>query len=79
MIANPLLYTNGTYRIDFAGLERKVADPKVKLLLLCNPHNPAGRAWNRQELTRLGEIYLRNDVLVIADEIHYELVYLRHT
>ena len=75
---NPLLYINETYRIDFAGLEQKASDPKVKLLLLCNPHNPAGRVWTRQELTRIGEICLRNDVIVIADEIHCELVYPGH-
>ena len=58
----PLVYLNETYLIDFEELERKAADPKVKLLLLCNPHNPAGRVWTRQELTRLGEICLRNNV-----------------
>lgn len=75
----PLVYCNDTYRIDFEELERQAADPKVKLLLLCNPHNPAGRVWTRQELTRLGEICLRNDVWVIADEIHCELVFGEHT
>lgn len=79
IVENPLLYINETYRIDFAGLEQKASDPKVKLLLLCNPHNPAGRVWTRQELTRIGEICLRNDVIVIADEIHCELVYPGHT
>lgn len=79
IVANPLIYTNESYRIDFADLERKAADPKVKLLLLCNPHNPTGRVWTREELTRLGEICLRNQVLVVADEIHCELVYPAHT
>ena len=79
IVENPLLYINETYRIDFAGLEQKASDPKVKLLLLCNPHNPAGSVWTRQELTRIGEICLRNDVIVIADEIHCELVYPGHT
>lgn len=75
MIANPLIYINETYRIDFVDLARKAADPKTKILLLCNPHNPAGRVWTRQELTRIGEICLQNDVLVVADEIHCELTY----
>lgn len=75
VVANPLLYINETYRIDFEDLERKASDPKVRLLLLCNPHNPAGRVWTRQELTRIGEICFRNDVLVVADEIHCELVF----
>lgn len=79
MIANPLIYRNGTYQIDFADLEQKAADPSVKVLLLCNPHNPAGRVWTKQELTRIGDICIRNNVWVIADEIHCELVFPGHT
>lgn len=79
VVVNPLLYVNGTYRIDFEGLERLASDPKVKLLLLCNPHNPTGRVWTRQELIRIGEICFRNDVLVVSDEIHCELVFPEHT
>ena len=79
MVANPLLYRNGTYQIDFADLERKAADPQVKVLLLCNPHNPAGRVWTKQELTRIGEICIRNDVWIVADEIHCELVFPGHS
>lgn len=79
IVANPLVYTNGTYRIDFDDLARKATDPKVKLLLLCNPHNPVGRVWTQAELMCIGEICLRNDVLVVADEIHCELVYSGHT
>lgn len=77
-VANPLIYANGTYRIDYDDLERKAADPKVKLLLLCNPHNPVGRVWTRQELRRIGEICIRNRVLVVADEIHCEMVFSGH-
>lgn len=77
-VANPLIYANGTYWIDYDDLERKAADPKVKLLLLCNPHNPVGRVWTRQELRRIGEICIRNRVLVVADEIHCELVFSGH-
>ena len=79
MIANPLVYRNGTYQIDFADLEQKAADPSVKVLLLCNPHNPAGRVWTKQELTRIGDICIRNNVWVVADEIHCELVFPGHT
>ena len=79
MIANPLIYRNGTYQINFADLEQKAADPSVKVLLLCNPHNPAGRVWTKQELTRIGDICIRNNVWVIADEIHCELVFPGHT
>lgn len=79
IVTNPLIYENQTYQIDFADLERKTADPRVKLLLLCNPHNPAGRVWTREELLHIDEICLRNHVKVVADEIHCELVFPGHT
>ena len=71
---NDLTYRGGAYTIDFADLERKAADPEVKAMLLCNPHNPAGRVWSPEELRRIGEICLRNGIFVVADEIHCELV-----
>lgn len=74
IVTNPLINENRTYRIDFDDLEAKAADPKVKLLLLCNPHNPVGRVWTKEELTHIGEICLRHNVWVVADEIHCELV-----
>lgn len=76
---NELIYKDGVYSIDYEDLERKAADPKAKLLLLCNPHNPVGRAWKREELQRIGEICLRNNVIIISDEIHCDLVYEGHT
>lgn len=79
IVTNPLKYEHQTYRIDFEDLERKTADPGVKLMLLCNPHNPAGRVWTREELCRIGEICLKNGVTVVADEIHCELVFPGHT
>lgn len=79
MVANELIYKDRTYSIDFAGLEEKASDPKVKLMLLCNPHNPVGRVWKREELQRIGEICLRNNVTVVSDEIHCDLVYPGHT
>ena len=79
VVASPLVYADGTYRIDFEKLEERVSDPRVKLMLLCNPHNPAGRVWTRQELTRIGEVCFRHDVQVVADEIHCELVFPGHT
>ena len=72
-LANPLINENGAYRMDLEDLERKAADPQAKLIFLCNPHNPAGRAWTAEELTRLGEICLRHGVTVISDEIHCDL------
>lgn len=76
---NDLIYKDGAYSIDYEDLERKAADPKAKLLLLCNPHNPVGRVWKREELQRIGEICLRNNVIIISDEIHCDLVYEGHT
>ena len=74
IVESPLIYTDNTYSIDFEDLESKASDPKVKAMILCNPHNPAGRVWSRDELIRIGEICIRYDVVVIADEIHCELV-----
>ena len=65
---------DNAYTVDFDALERRALDPAVKLMLLCNPHNPAGRVWTAEELRRIGDICLRHDVLVVADEIHCELV-----
>lgn len=75
IVSNPLRRTADTYEMDFDALERCAADPRAKVMLLCNPHNPAGRVWTPDELTRLGNICLRNGVTVVADEIHGELVY----
>lgn len=75
IVSNPLRRTADTYEMDFDALERCAADPRAKVMLLCNPHNPAGRVWTPDEMTRLGNICLRNGVTVVADEIHCELVY----
>lgn len=75
IVSNPLRRTADTYEMDFDALERCAADPRAKVMLFCNPHNPAGRVWTPDELTRLGNICLRNGVTVVADEIHCELVY----
>lgn len=74
MIDESLLIPEGdTYLMDFDDLERRTADPRAKVLLLCNPHNPVGRVWTKEELKRVGEICFRNGVTVISDEIHCEL------
>lgn len=75
---SPLVHIGNTFIIDYDDLERKVADPKVKVMLLCNPHNPAGRVWRREELIRIGEICIRHGVTVVSDEIHCELVFPGH-
>ena len=74
---NKLIYdTEGdqaTWYIDFEDLERRAADPMAKVLLFCNPHNPCGRVWPREDLERVADICRRNGVIVISDEIHCEL------
>ena len=73
-----LVYENNTYTIDWEDFERKCSDSRVRIFLLCNPHNPAGRVWTVEELRRMGEICLTYGVFVIADEIHCELVMPGH-
>ena len=75
MVSSPLRFADNTYTIEYEDLERKAADPKVKVMLLCNPHNPAGRVWRHEELVRIGEICIRHGVTVVSDEIHCELVF----
>lgn len=75
IVHNPLHLTDGRYRMNYAGLEALAADPDVVMLILSSPHNPVGRVWTPDELRRLGEICLAHDVLVIADEIHGDLIY----
>jgi cystathionine beta-lyase len=79
VVTNPLIYENGRYKMDFQDLAEKARDPRLKLAILCSPHNPVGRVWTPEELKRFGEICLANDVLVAADEIHSDLVYSGHT
>ena len=76
--SNLLINEAGSYSIDFDGLKRLAADPRTTVLLLCNPHNPTGRVWTRNELRHIGDICLRHGVFVIADEIHCELTYEGH-
>lgn len=75
ILSNPLVKDGDTYNIDFEDLEKKAADEKARIMLLCNPHNPAGRVWSREELEKIGEICIRNGVTVISDEIHCEFVF----
>lgn len=69
----PLRYEAGQYGIDWAALEAGLADPQVSLMILCNPHNPCGLLWNRDELVRIGELCARHGVIVVSDEIHGDL------
>lgn len=78
LVKNPLKLVDGHYEIDFEDLEEKAADPKNKIMILCNPHNPVGRVWTKEELTRVGEICRKHDVFIISDEIHGDIVYKPH-
>lgn len=73
-LESDLLYRDGRYEMDFEDLDRKAADPRAKLLLLCNPHNPVGRVWTALELSQLAQICQRHGVTVISDEIHCDLI-----
>lgn len=80
MIENPLKLENGRYYFDLEDLKSKIT-PTTRLLLLSNPHNPGGMAWNEAELTALAQICLENKILIISDEIHSDLIFdgFRHT
>lgn len=75
LVENPLIYDDATYHIDFDDMEHKMRGGDVKMLILCNPHNPACRVWSVDELKRIGEICRRYGVMVLSDEIHCEFVY----
>ncbi|MBP2650789.1 MAG: cystathionine beta-lyase [Firmicutes bacterium] len=77
LVENPLSWNGDRYVIDFTDLDAKLATG-VKVVILCSPHNPVGRVWTQEELMRLGEICLNHGVLVIADEIHSDLVFRGH-
>lgn len=77
VVDNPLILKDGRYSIDFELLEEQ-AKAGAKMLLLCSPHNPGGRVWKQEELERVGDICSRYNVLVVADEIHQDLVFSGH-
>lgn len=78
LIVSTLLYENGRYKMDFTDFEDKIIQNKVRLFILCSPHNPVGRVWTTEELTRIGEICLRHNVLILSDEIHADFVHAGH-
>ena len=76
VVSNTLyLGEDNRYHIDFEDFEQKIVDHKIKLFLLCNPHNPVGRVWTKEELTRLGDICVKHHVTVVSDEIHEDFVF----
>ena len=74
IVDNPLRLIEGRYEIDFADFEQKIIEHRVKLFILCSPHNPVGRVWTRAELEQLAAVCLRHNVIVVADEIHEEFI-----
>lgn len=77
LVISPLIkLDDGSYILDYEDIEAKIKD--VKIFILCNPHNPVGRVWTREELTRLGQICLKHNVIVISDEIHSDIILKNH-
>ena len=74
ILENPLQIAGDHYQMDFADLEKKAKGPRVKMAILCSPHNPVGRVWTKQELETFGNICVENNILVISDEIHCDLI-----
>ncbi|MEE0348291.1 MAG: MalY/PatB family protein [Lachnospiraceae bacterium] len=81
VVSNTLyLGEDNRYHIDFEDFERKIIEENIKLFFLCNPHNPVGRVWSKQELTQIGDICVKHGVIVVSDEIHQDFVFKgKHT
>lgn len=75
LLVNELIYQDGRYSIDFEDLEHKLADPQTTMMILCNPHNPIGKVWDKDMLAKIGELCARHHVLVLSDEIHCDLTH----
>ncbi|WP_303859971.1 MalY/PatB family protein [Alkalibaculum bacchi] len=78
LINNSLIYKNGSYHMDLEDFEKKIVENNVRLFILCSPHNPVGRVWTKEELIWLGDICVKHNVIVVADEIHADFVYKGH-
>jgi len=77
-IDNPLVYSQGRYTIDLEDFERKIVENKARMFILCNPHNPVGRVWTREELLAMGRICQKYECIVVSDEIHCDIVFGEH-
>ena len=73
ILESPLIYKDGHYHIDFVDLEQKLANPQTTLMILCNPHNPIGKIWDRNTLAKIGHLCKKHNVVVLSDEIHCDL------
>ncbi|MCA1064914.1 pyridoxal phosphate-dependent aminotransferase [Rossellomorea aquimaris] len=78
IVNSPLVYHDGSYTIDFGAFEESLKSG-VKLFLLCNPHNPSGRVWTKDELTKMAQLCRKYNVVIVSDEIHSDLVFKPHT
>jgi cystathionine beta-lyase len=78
LVNSPLKNMDGHYEIDFEDFEQKIIENQVKLFLMCSPHNPVGRVWEKWELQKIGEICLKYGVIVVSDEIHSDFVWEDH-
>lgn len=78
VVNSPLELKNGHYEINFQDFEDKIVSEKVKMFILCSPHNPGGRVWKKEELLRISEICLEHNVLVVSDEIHSDITFEGH-
>lgn len=79
LVNNPLRLHDGRYEMDFGDLAAKAADPHIKMLLLCSPHNPVGRVWTRDELNIVADVCRDHDLVLVSDEIHGDLIHPHHT
>ena len=75
VVTNPLIFKDNKYYMDFIDLEKKAQDPKVKMMIISNPHNPVGRVWSMDELTELGRICIKHNIIVICDQAYADLTY----
>lgn len=75
LVVNQLIYSEGHYSINLDEMEKQIINEKVKMFILCSPHNPVGRVWSKEELTAVGNLCIKHGVIVVADEIHADFIY----
>lgn len=75
IVTSNLVFDGVKYVIDFEDFENKVKRNNCKMLIFCNPHNPSGRVWTKDELVKIGKVCLDNDMLIVSDNIHCDIVY----
>lgn len=78
LINNPLINNHGYYQMDYDDMEKKIIDHRVKMFILCSPHNPIGRVWREEELRKAAEICKKHDVIIVSDEIHCDFVFSKN-